>query len=202
MKDCPEPIPAEMTKAIRSLQTQLRSWKDGITLDPALVAEWDKFIDEWANDRELPLIVRKNTHPNLCGEVKHVRTGRTIAPSDNSPAHWVVIKVTDGITPEEAKRDPAWHRQIPMTMAMSRKDRDHDETVYKVALSSLDHANKHGWYLAHRERVGHGQRGRPEDIDIDVLKDHFRKFLKPSNMFLMPKKVAGLAEIDGFFDEV
>ena len=89
-----------------------------------------------------------------------------------------------------------------MTMAMSKQDRNHSDTIYKNTLSDLKHVGKFGWYLAHRERVGLGKRGDLRTQKMEYLQAHFCRLMKPSNMFLAPKAISGIAEIEGFFDDI
>jgi hypothetical protein len=41
-----------------------------------------------------------------------------------------------------------------------------------------------------------------EEISITSLETHFRRFISPSNMFLVPKILGGLGELTQFTDEI
>jgi hypothetical protein len=40
------------------------------------------------------------------------------------------------------------------------------------------------------------------DVDVDRLREHFRKFMSPSNMFVIPLKYAGLGELPEFCEAI
>lgn len=53
------------------------------------------------------------------------------------------------------------------------------------------------WKVAHIDAVGLGNRALV-DIGESTLRQHFRKLMTPSNMFVVPLKYAGLAELPEF----
>ena len=40
-----------------------------------------------------------------------------------------------------------------------------------------------------------------EDLEISDIEDHFRKYVNPNNMFVLPKEIGYLGEIDVFIEE-
>ena len=40
-----------------------------------------------------------------------------------------------------------------------------------------------------------------EKLDISEIKEHFRKYANPNNMFVLPKEIGYLGEIDVFINE-
>ena len=57
--------------------------------------------------------------------------------------------------------------------------------------------NTLGWKICHVNPVGIGY-GEITQLEITLLKDHMRRFLSVSNMFLIPKTHAGLGELPEF----
>ena len=43
--------------------------------------------------------------------------------------------------------------------------------------------------------------GLIEDLEISDIEDHFRKYVNPNNMFVLPKEIGYLGEIDVFIEE-
>lgn len=58
-----------------------------------------------------------------------------------------------------------------------------------------------GWQLCHIESVGFNTRTSIENLEISDIEDHFRKYVNPNNMFVLPKKIGYLGEIDVFIEE-
>lgn len=40
-----------------------------------------------------------------------------------------------------------------------------------------------------------------EDLEISDIEDHFKKYVNPKNMFVLPKEIGYLGEIDIFVEE-
>ena len=133
----------------------------------------------------------------MCMKVRH-RDGRTLAPADNSPAHWMVMQCFSDV-PASLDFVRSQIDRIPMTMRMSKKEAGTCD--FRIRLDELSHPGRSGWYLAHIEGVGLGKIGALEDAPIERLCDHFRKLMRPSNMLLIASCVSGLAEIDTFLRE-
>jgi hypothetical protein len=160
----------------------------------AKVTEWDAVVKEWALSKDLPLIVRRGGHPEMCMKIHH-HDGRVLVPADNSPAHWMVMQCFSD-APATLAYVRSQIESIPMTMRMSKQDAV--TSHFKVRLDELPHAGCQGWYLAHIKRVGLGKIGPLEEAPIEKLLDHFRHLMSPSNMLLIARTVSGLAEIDTF----
>jgi hypothetical protein len=190
-------LPNSIRETLITVCAELHDWEELPRIAPDVVEHWDRLIDDWSVRDELPLLIRRSSHDYVCMEFTH-RSGRLIAPCDNSPAHWVAIKCFDGLKPHLDEL-ATLIRDIPMTMALSKREIEAGGYLYTKTLSSLPHAGKQGWYLAHKKQVAQGTSGKLEDIPIETLRAHFCRFLKPSNFMLIPKQVAGLAELDCFF---
>ena len=57
------------------------------------------------------------------------------------------------------------------------------------------------WKLCHIQPVGFNTNTSIEDLDISEIKEHFRKYVNPNNMFVLPKEIGYLGEIDVFIEE-
>jgi hypothetical protein len=192
-------LPEKILADLKRVRDDLHAWAGLPKIVPDVIAHWDDLIEQWICASDLPLIVRKGSHEMVCQEVTH-SSGRRIAPSDNSPAHWVLIQCFDLRKPtiQDITKELC---TIPMTMAVGKKEAEEGRYAYPRSLAPFQHAGKRGWYLAHKRRVGIGIPSKIESGSIDQIHEHFRRFMKPSNMMLIPKEVAGLAELDFFFDE-
>lgn len=57
------------------------------------------------------------------------------------------------------------------------------------------------WKLCHIESVGFNTNIPIVDIEIADIKEHFRKYVSPKNMFVLPKEIGDLGEIAAFIEE-
>lgn len=57
------------------------------------------------------------------------------------------------------------------------------------------------WKLCHIQPVGFNTHTSIEDLEISDIEDHFRKYVNPNNMFVLPKEIGYLGEIDVFIEE-
>ena len=178
-------LPDAIQQTLLTLKKQLLAWDGFPKIEYDVIKHWDHLIGEWATRDEFPLLVRRSSHPSVCLHIEHT-TGRLIAPCDNSPAHWVAIQCFKCLKPQiEDLRELL--PSIPMTMALSKQEIMSGGYNYTKTLSSLHHAGKKGWYLAHKKRVGGGFAGPLEHAPIHALQRHMCRFLKPSNFMLIPK---------------
>jgi hypothetical protein len=76
-------------------------------------------------------------------------------------------------------------------MIMKSSERTH--ATYRCTRGGIS-LNELGWKVAHLDDVGLG-RGDPKDKAIDQVVAHFRRFLSPGNMFVVPLQWGGLAEV-------
>lgn len=58
-----------------------------------------------------------------------------------------------------------------------------------------------GWKLCHIEPIGFNSSKSINEIDIHSIEEHFRKYANPYNMFILPKEIGDLGEIQVFIDE-
>lgn len=160
----------------------------------------NRVIDEWAEADDLPLIVRRNGHPYTCVRLQVPGRSGGVVPSDNSPAHWMVMRCFESEPPPTLKLVRSFLYDIPMTMRMSEKDAQECDFPKRLDDYSDDHAGTSGWYLAHIQPVGLGKIGKTplERLPVARPKEHFRLLMRPSNMILVARAISGLAEIDGW----
>lgn len=57
------------------------------------------------------------------------------------------------------------------------------------------------WKLCHIEPIGFNSSKSINEIDINSIEEHFRKYANPYNMFVLPKEIGDLGEIQVFIDE-
>ena len=136
--------------------------------------KWSELIDNWIKDPSIPLIVRKDAQK---GQVITHPSGREIIVTDNTFAVWVFKQVLKGYIP-------------------SLKD-----MTNKLGNKKAPRGNMTGWKLCHIKPVGLNTKENISNLEISVIEDHFRKYADPNNMFVLPKEIGGLGEIDEFINE-
>lgn len=164
---------------------------------PAVAKHWDGLIDEWA-ESDLPLVIRKGGGIRG-GEIRHPE-GRNVILADNSPAQWAFTKAFERMLYTLNDITNLIRRDIPFAFATKTSEKDH--MTYKRTLAASDNLNKRGWKLCHVSEVGLRTNKPISQIPIEMLKDKFRLLLKPSNLFLVPLKWAGLGELDEVIAEI
>lgn len=122
-------------------------------------------------------------------------------PVDNSPAHWAYILALTGKQPDlDEIRSELAKDHIPVAMIMKKEEKV--QAQLKCTRGAGFSLNELGWKLAHIEGVGLNDRAPITEQSIEVLKRHFQRLMSPSNMFLMPLKLEGLAEISAVIEEI
>ncbi len=86
--------------------------------------------------------------------------------------------------------------EIPIAFAPNSDERDFFKNRRSALRNNEYNLNLKGWKLAHIEPIGLKKRQPLNERDIEDLKQHFIKFLDPSNMFLIPKNWSGIAEAE------
>lgn len=192
---CPDLLPAEILKAAEALSYAYAKSAVRPRLAPDVLRHWDSLIDAWSEDSLLPLFVRKQ-NADIGSALMHTGTGRVLAPCDNSPAHWAMMKAFEKGSAVTLSEIRELYIRIPVTMAMSKVEIQ--AAHFKAVLSAHGSVNDNGWKLDHIEEVGLKSRGRIEDMPMDSLKRHFRQLMKPSNMILIPTALKGLGDLPSF----
>lgn len=189
-------FPSEITEMIKELG---RKWNQiRPKFDPDVEREWDEIIDAWVNDVDTPLIIRKSS--SFRGsEIVH-NSGRRIILSDNSPAQWVCyLSLCGKVMSLPEIRQALIEDRIPFALALTREEKA--RSTYKETLKDYS-INKLGWKLCHKEPVGIGNIRDPKSKNIGIIIDHFKRFMKPSNFFLVPNERGALGELKEFIDEM
>ena len=70
-----------------------------------------------------------------------------------------------------------------------------------MSVGSLGSYALSDWKLCHIQPVGFNTHTSIEDLEISDIEDHFRKYVNPNNMFVLPKEIGYLGEIDVFIEE-
>jgi hypothetical protein len=162
---------------------------------------WEKLIEDWAETESLPLYVRKPRGNR--GWIIPQKNGRSLVPTDNSPATWAFVLACIGKTPPLKEiKNIVEGDGIPIAFTLHKGERS--KRGYKCTLKELrkDYPNSAKWKFAHIESVGLKSRGDLKELDISRLKNHFKKLMTPSNMFLVRKEYSGLAELPEFREQI
>ncbi len=164
-------------------------------IDDNVLKNWEHVIDEWINDNRMPLIIRKET--NKRGQSFIHPSGREIIISDNTFAIWVYNCVMNNKTYSLSQlRDMLSANEIPMVF-MQTKD-ILQKGKYTRPLGSYALLN---CKLCHIEPIGFNSNKAIEELDIVDIQQHFWKYANPYNMFVLPKEIGELGEIQMFIDE-
>lgn len=119
--------------------------------------------------------------------------GPIMIPVDDSPPHWSLILALAGEKPDLAFIQQAIPEdQIPVVMTFKKVEKA--EARQRRTRTASPNVNDAGWKLGHIRRVGLNNKNRLEKMDIQVLQDHLIHRMSPSNMFLVPKFLSGIAE--------
>jgi hypothetical protein len=191
---CNAQLELELSPAIEELG---RSWFHSLhrpSPSAAILEAWSRLLGRWAEDPCLPLLVRK-PRGNRGAVIWH-QSGRMILLADNSPAHWAFAKACRDHCPKEGELLPMLEREeIPVAMAMTAQERNAAD--YRAMLRAHN-VGSHGWKLAHLRPVGLRSSVAVEHVALSELQSHFIDFLSPSNHFVVPTAIAGLAEVEAF----
>lgn len=165
-------------------------------IDVSVLQSWNNLIEEWIADKDMPLIIRKETNKRGQSFV-HSSSKREIIVSDNTVAIWVYSNVLKRkvFTLTQIK-DMLNQNELPMVFMATKEikaNAKYTKPLGRYALSD--------WKLCHIQPVGFNTNTTIEDLEISDIEDHFRKYVNPNNMFLLPKEIGYLGEIDVFIEE-
>jgi hypothetical protein len=163
------------------------------------IRAWEELLAAWARDERLPLFVRRIRSGR--GSVIFHESGREIVPTDNSPANWSLSLALSGQCPTlDDVRALFEADEIPIALALRKAERQ--SAKYSCTRRGHAHLNDLGWKVAHLEDVGLGYRFDVARAPLTSLTSHFRRFLAPSNMFVVPLHLAALSELPQFIEAV
>lgn len=199
------PLPPCAPESSPEIRRALYELGRGWAADPArprIVADvlqrWESLLDSWIAEADLPLLVRKFRMNR--GAVIQCGFGRKLVPTDNSPAQWAFAVAYDGVCPSPLDvLDLLEAGRLPVAMALSA-GAEKDGAVYRGLRGRCPGTADAGWKLAHLQPVGLGGRGPIESYPRETIERHFRLFMSPANMFVVPSSWSGLAEVDEFLD--
>jgi hypothetical protein len=198
LPECPNPLPADLDGELRRLASLWAKHPVRPRIEPREAAHWDDLIGAWAADESLPLFIRKSRGLEVRGEVIIHDSGRELVPTDNSAALWSYLSAFCGQMPSISDiRSALKEDLIPVAMMVTREMKE--RSLYKCRVAELS-PNTLGWKVCHRRRVGLGSRSPLKHRRLPDLQLHFRNFLSPSNMFLVPKLIGGLGEVPQFIE--
>ena len=166
---------------------------------------WDALIDLWADDDCLPLFVRKSGKNAPRGSVESHSDGRKIVFVDNSPAQWAWSKATRRECPTieslvKTINDGGADDHIPVAHTLTTAEWENpDRSKFATALTRLDgkdfYLGQKNLKLAHIDDVKLAGAGDVKKRKLTHLKEHFKRLMKPSNMFVVPLRLHGLSEV-------
>ena len=164
-------------------------------IDSEVVKKWENLIEEWVADETMPLIIRKETSKR--GQAFNHPCGRKVIVSDNTVAIWVFSNVLKGkvFTLSDIK-ELLQNNELPMVFMATKEIKA--KAKYTKPLGSYALSN---WKVCHIQPVGFNTNVSIKDLEISDIEDHFRKYVNPNNMFLLPKEICYLGEIDVFIEE-
>ena len=164
-------------------------------IDVKILENWNNLIEEWIANKDMPLIIRKETSKR--GQTFNHPCGREIIVSDNTVAIWVFSNVLNGkvFTLSDIK-DLLQNNELPMVFMATKEIKA--KAKYTKSLGSYALSN---WKVCHIKPVGFNTNTSIEDLEISDIEDHFRKYANPNNMFVLPKEIGYLGEIDVFIEE-
>ena len=181
---------------IKEIGTLWRNSPNNPQIDVEVLENWSNLIEEWIADKDMPLIIRKET--NKRGQSFVHPCGREIIVSDNTVAIWAYSNVLKGtvFTLSQIK-ELLSQKELPVVF-MATKDIK-AKAKYTKPLGSYALSD---WKLCHIQPVGFNTHTSIEDLEISDIEDHFRKYVNPNNMFVLPKEIGYLGELDVLLEEL
>ena len=188
-------IGKEIRMKIKEIGTIWRNSPNNPQIDNEVLKNWNNLIEEWIADKDIPLIIRKET--NKRGQSFVHPCGREIIVSDNTVAIWAYSNVLKGkiFTISQIKK-LLDEKELPIVFMATKEIKA--KAKYTKPLGSYALSN---WRVCHIQSVGFNTNTNIEDLKISDIEDHFRKYVNPNNMFVLPKEIGYLGEIDEFIEE-
>ena len=185
----------DIREKIREIGRLWRMSEHNPRIDNDVLQNWEHVIDEWIADNNMPLIIRKNT--NKRGQSFIHPSGREVIVSDNTFAIWVYYCVMNGkIYTLSQLKEMLSCNEIPIVFMQTKDILKNAKYTRPLGAYSLPE-----WKLCHIEPVGVNSNKSIEELDIRDIQNHFRKYANPCNMFVLPKEIGYLGEIQVFIDE-
>lgn len=186
----------EIREKIREIGVLWRNSEYNPHIDNEVLNHWNNVIMEWSEDAGMPLIIRKDAN-KLKGMSFEHPSGREIIVSDNTFAIWVYNRVMNGVTYSLGQmKEMLAANEIPMVFMQTKGMTENAKYTKPLGSYSLPE-----WKLCHIEPVGFNSNKTIEELSTTDIKEHFKKYASPSNMFVLPKEIGDLGEIQMFIDE-
>jgi hypothetical protein len=195
----------EIRKDCEQLKVKLVRWWRSCDHIPRLGASvrrhWSSLIDEWWADKTMPIFIRRSSVDAPRGTVIKHRSNRKLITSDNSPAWYVCFLAHCGQTPSRtALKQSIAEKQIPVAYVMSKEVRQRVD--YGTPLSANLIKLFAPWTVCHKSPIRLGRIPSLAEMDDGNLKTHFRRFLDPSNILLVPKVATRLWDDEEFMSDL
>ena len=117
--------------------------------------------------------------------------------SDNTFAIWVYNRVLNKVTYNLGQlKEMLFSNEIPMVFIQTEEIKEKAKYIKPLGAFSLPE-----WKLCHIEPVGFNSNKTIDEFSIEDIKEHFKKYASPLNMFVLPKEIGDLGEIQIFIDE-
>ena len=185
----------EIRMKIKEIGSLWRNSPNNPQIDVKVLKNWNNLIEEWIADKDMPLIIRKEI--NKRGQSFEHPSGREIIVSDNTVAIWTYSNVLKGTVFSLSQiKELLRQKELPMVFSATKDIKA--KAKYTKPLGSYALPN---WKLCHIQPVGFNTNTSIEDLEISDIEDHFRKYVNPNNMFVLPKEIGYLGEIDAFIEE-
>lgn len=185
----------DIRQKIKEIGILWRNSPHNPSIESEVLKKWENLIEEWVADETMPLIIRKETSKR--GQAFNHPCGREIIVSDNTVAIWVFSNVLKGkVFTLSGIKELLQNNELPMVFMTTEEIKA--KAKYTKPLGSYALSN---WKVCHIQPVGFNTNTSIEDLEISDIEDHFRKYVNPNNMFLLPKGIGYLGEIDVFIEE-
>lgn len=190
---------ADMDQPLRNLASEWAVSPHRPRVPKEVLTFWDTLIEEWVASN-LPLLCRTPNWGRGAEEVHE--SGRILTFADNTPAHWAMSLALTGETPSLADVRALFDTAaMPLAFAVKASEKARLKFA-RGGLSSKIRINKDGWKVCHIFRAGLGLAGHPGSQPITAIEAHFRRFMSPRNMFLVPLVLGGLGETPQMIDAI
>ena len=186
-----------------ALRRLASSWRDSPTR-PSVSGHdalaWHSLIQEWVQDRNLPLLVRR-PRDGRGREIIHSH-GRILIPTDDAPARYLLSLAMQRRAPSrQTLYDALRDGRMPIATTLSPGERTHARYTGTIATMDAPDLSSLGYKMSHITQIG--LRRMPLNFRTEIeLIAHTLLFLSPINMFVVPKEYAGVSELREFVDEM
>ena len=113
----------EIRMKIKEIGTLWRNSPNNPQIDAEILKNWNNLIEEWIADKDMPLIIRKETSKR--GQSFMHPSGREIIISDNTAAIWVYNNVLNRTEVTLSRiKDLLIQNELPMVFIVTKEIKD------------------------------------------------------------------------------